>query len=179
LLIAIALLVAMAAIAVPMVADRLGDRAFEHAIDVMEQQLLLARSHAQTLGQPVEVVYLPQRALVIARLFDPEEEQAALSGYWAVNALPDGVRIAERESEDESERERSPFSDRAMEKPALAEPLRLAVFLPDGSALSGRAAWIVDENGRAVHLSINPWTGFAALQPRAASRPRSEREDVR
>ena len=42
--------------------------------------------------------------------------------------------------------------------------LRLALFMPEGSALLCRPVWIVDEHGRQAKLVINPWTGLASIE---------------
>src|SRR5690349_20782371 len=75
LLIVIALLAAMASIIAPLIGDSLNERAFETAADVTGEQLVLARGHAQSTGEPVEVRYHVSSARVEARTFTP----------WAAN----------------------------------------------------------------------------------------------
>jgi prepilin-type N-terminal cleavage/methylation domain-containing protein len=155
LLVALALVLAMLAIAAPVLVDRLGDRAFEHAADAIERQLLLARAHAQSTGRAVEVVHDPSQQTVVAREFDPDEdERPPLPWSWSTLSVPEGVSLrASREAATE---------EAGDEAPALTA-LRLAIFLPDGSAITSRAIWIVGENDRAAQLSINLWTGLPAL----------------
>jgi type II secretory pathway pseudopilin PulG len=45
-----------------------------------------------------------------------------------------------------------------------AEPLRLALYLPDGSALEGEPLRLADRDGRGARFSINPWTGLPAFE---------------
>lgn len=69
-MIALALVVALGAITLPNVLRALDERAHDGAVQVLTNQLLLARAHAQTTGRPVEVVYLTDDARIVARPFD-------------------------------------------------------------------------------------------------------------
>lgn len=55
LLIAIAIIAAMTVIVAPNLLGRVDERRFQSAVDVLNQSLLLARAHAQSTGDPVEV----------------------------------------------------------------------------------------------------------------------------
>ncbi|HWB19330.1 MAG TPA: hypothetical protein VG711_03445 [Phycisphaerales bacterium] len=44
-----------------------------------------------------------------------------------------------------------------------SDDIRLAVFMPDGSAVVGDAVMMQDESGRKSKLVINPWTGVPAF----------------
>src|SRR5437868_5810420 len=70
-LIALVLLVALGALIVPSLVDSLEERSFESAADVTNEQLLLARAHAQATGTPVEVTYSAGQSTVTARPFLP------------------------------------------------------------------------------------------------------------
>lgn len=48
--------------------------------------------------------------------------------------------------------------------PSVNRPLRVAVFLSDGSVLATRDVWLVDEDHRAGRLVVNPWTGLAQFE---------------
>ncbi len=48
--------------------------------------------------------------------------------------------------------------------------IRLAVFLPDGSALLGEGVWVVDNDGRARRIEVNPWTGLPIFDATAVNR---------
>lgn len=73
LLIAIALLAAMLALVAPNLLSQLDERRFDSTGDVLLQQLLVARAHAQMTGEAVEVRYIPpsqsRAARIESRLF--------------------------------------------------------------------------------------------------------------
>ncbi|MCZ6493597.1 MAG: hypothetical protein O6933_05900 [Planctomycetota bacterium] len=201
LLLAIGLLLAMAALALPTVLKGFGERAFESSAEVARNQLLLGRAHAQAAGQPVEVTYYSPPSRIEARLFraglrgieqgQPQAARSADDGLsdppsfsdeeesdpeplipegWASRLLANGVWITDRPPG------RGPRFDEgglaAVEgdrqpRDGLSEPrrrIRLAVFLPDGSALLGEPAWIGDADGRLGKLQVNPWTGLPSFQ---------------
>ena len=211
LLIAIALLLALAALSVPAIMSQLDDRRFESAVELTTSQLLLARSHAQSTGQTIEVLYRSSPARLEARIFRPGEmgkgdistefeaddlaavgegeeasgfqslawdEEAEPNGLifegWALLALPEGIQIsdsppdsaddllistADFEGESWGEGFSPPVapSDWEQDEPVT---IRLAVFLPDGSALICEPAWLWDGGRRQGRLSINPWSGL-------------------
>lgn len=70
-LIAIVLVLAIGALIFPSLMDSLDERQFESAADGTNEQLMLARAHAQATGTPVEVTYRPGTSQVQARLFMP------------------------------------------------------------------------------------------------------------
>ena len=168
LLIAIALLVALAAIALPSLLTDLDERAFVAAVDVTHRQLLLARAHAQTTGRSVELVFDARPSRVEARLFDParlgverdeasefdvdidavDDDDLVIHESWAYRELPVGVQVT-RPAPDGVE---------------SAGPVRLAVYLADGSALFAPPFWIVDHAGRRRRVTVNPWTGVPNLE---------------
>jgi prepilin-type N-terminal cleavage/methylation domain-containing protein len=191
LLLVIALLLTAAALVYPPMVDRMDDRAFESGAEIVVNQLLLARAHARTTGDPVEVLYLPEPARVEARLFDParqiddegiletfrersadgptapssEVSEDAVPEDWALRPLPRDMWIDTR-SEDDTGSE----DDRGM------RVVRLAVFLPDGSALAGEVALVGDDDDRSGRLTVNPWTGLPAFE-RGAGAPDEEVEE--
>jgi prepilin-type N-terminal cleavage/methylation domain-containing protein len=206
LLIALSLLVALGAIAFPAVMRQFDGRAFDAAADVAVNHLLLARAHAQSSRQPVEVIYVPQPAHLEARLFEPalaevddiviaepidpeaddastafafefdaeDEERLAIAAGWAWRALPDGVELSRRPPDEEEMEKEDLYDDLVMEfeeemeawEEASDEPttFRIAVFLPDGSALIGEDAWLRGADGRIGRLSVNPFTGLPVFE---------------
>jgi type II secretory pathway pseudopilin PulG len=70
-LLALVLLVALGAIVLPSLIEALHERAFESAADVTNEQLMLARAHAQATGEAVEVTYNAGTKQVEARFFTP------------------------------------------------------------------------------------------------------------
>ena len=168
LLLAIGLALVLSGIVLPAVFKGLRERTFESAVEVVRNQLLLARAHAQITRRPVEVMYddrPPRLARVWARYFlvdqehglelqketDPDQEalseQAIVEG-WADRGIAQGLRITDRSAPDDDE-------------PRL---LRLAVYMPDGSALLNRTVWFSDDHGRRGKLQVNPWTGLPGFE---------------
>ncbi len=203
LLIALALVVALGAIAFPVLMRTLDERAFEAAGDVTTNHLLLARAYAQERGEPVEVMYRPDPPRVEARLFRPErvtiegdelrdmgaevedspevpiryeyemedeDGEAAIPEGWAITVLPKQMRMTSQLPIDtmiltDGLGEYSPEMEFAEPEFSYEEeqedlPLRLAVFLPDGSALLGDPAWLSDASGRVGKIVVNPFTGL-------------------
>ncbi len=142
----IAILLAIGSLVLPVTVEASRGRAFDSAAESVRAQLLLARVHAQSTGQPVEVAYIAQPPRVAARFFDAESPEIPYA--WADLALPGGVRI-----------EPDPQPDELL----AAERFTLAVFTPDGSALLAAPALIRDDHGRQERLAVNPWTGLPAL----------------
>ncbi len=179
LLLAIGLVLIVGALVLPTVFTGLRERSFESAAEVVRNQLLLARAHAQVTRRPVEVVYAnlpPRRPGVRARYFlvdapgpatyrptggaasgeaeaDPfpiddqwqtTPDQVIVEG-WADRDLPDDLRLTDRAE-----------SDRVV--------LRLAVYMPDGSAPLMQPVWIRDDHGRLGKIEVNPWTGLPSFE---------------
>ena len=189
-LIAIGLVLALAALSFPALIGLLDQRRFDGAGDQLGELLRLARAHAQATGEPVEVLYEPEPRVVRARVFrlddaasgtDPADDELPLFDAedaptpetvipdgWAHRVLPDGVHLARRPpAADDVETGWSELDDRAPDPvrlPSEDPPFRLAVFLPDGSALLGRPAWVHDGEGRLARLSVDGWTGLATIQ---------------
>ena len=198
-LIALALLLALGALVFPAMMESLDERAFVSAADVTRHHLLLARAHAQATGQPIEVRYHADPARLSARAFeaglrvidlgeyrdaaaeDRAESDALGLDYeatddrriaetWANRLLPGQVRFVDQ----------PPGESRAVDldlelygEARLATPrapIRLAVFMSDGSALLGDPVWLTDADGRWGRLSVNHWTGLVTFE-RLANAP--------
>ncbi len=191
LLLAIGLVLIVGALVLPTVFTGLRERSFETAGEVVRNQLLLARAHAQLTRRPVEVVYVnlpPRRPGVRARYFlvdapgpamkrstgrsaSPEAEadpfpiddewqttpdQVIVDG-WADHDLPDGLRLTDR-----AETETTETTETLV--------LRLAVYMPDGSAPLVQTVWIRDDHGRSGRIEVNPWTGLPSFDRVASAR---------
>jgi len=187
LMLAIGLVLIVGALVLPSVFTGLRDRSFETAGDVVRNQLLLARAHAQLTRRPVEVVYAnvpPRRPGIRARYFlvdapgpsierstgrtpssaaeaDPfpmddqwqtNPDQVIVEG-WADRDLADGLGLTNRADDAES--------DWTETDPVM---LRLAVYMPDGSALLVQSVWIRDDYGRRGRIEVNPWTGLPSFE---------------
>ncbi len=191
LLLVIALLVALGAVVLPVVDRRLDEQTFETTADLVSVQLRLARFHASDTDRPVAVNFLADPERIEATFFaigPANDEQDAparrIDEAWALRALPEGTSIAahpppwregDRDSFSAAEKEsRSVFPSAAEEGTRI---LRLAVYLPDGSALVGEPAWVWDADRRLGRLTINRWTGgstWERVDPDAPESPAPE-----
>jgi type II secretory pathway pseudopilin PulG len=191
LMIVIALLIALGAVAMPVAIDSLRERAFTSAADRIENQLLLARAYAQSGGEIVQVVYQPETSTIQAQRFDPDAagrpapassqpaaafddqpaQPAALleAGSWASQSLADGLSIVSRapQSHDPAT-SLDAMMDRPQEPPPTTDVVRLAIYLPDGSALIADPVWLVDDDGRVGKFTLNPYTGVPRFERAAA-----------
>ena len=195
LLIAIGLVVALGALVFPTMMGRQRQRTFDSTIEIIRDQLLLARAHAQATGVPVEVMYYSDAPHVEAWMFRPElaasrfgdadgsaamldfdeerDEDLLIPEGWAYRHLAEGVQVTKTPPQELEDGYDDPFGsfdddlgayfDDASSSLVLDQPprtIRLAVFLPDGSALLGEGVWVVDNDGRARRIEVNPWTGL-------------------
>jgi len=205
-LVALAILIAAGALIFPMMMSSLDERAFESVADVTNEQLMLARAHAQATGSPVEVTFNQATSQVQARLYAPwlkseasavgslpsvfpglgsderatgtlvEKQPASASREipesWACQKLGANVRFRTSPpvtAEADGERNLSEPSLGEDDYESLADlasgqEVRLAVFMPDGSALAGEPVWLNDDQGRCGLFTINPWSGLPVFQ---------------
>lgn len=95
-----------------------------------------------------------------------------------VLVLPDGVRVVFRLPTDTDDMMSPEFASDDLDAPSDAlqfpdatgwsqtanamgpPPVRLAVFLTDGSVLAFRQFWLTDDDGRRARYRINTWTGL-------------------
>lgn len=118
-------------------------------------------------------------------LFGDEESdpEALIPEGWASRHLADGVWITDRPPGRASgfdEGEIAAVEGDRQPPDGLSEPprrIRLAVFLPDGSALLGEPAWIGDADGRLGKLQVNPWTGLPSFQRLVQAEGQSDPRD--
>ncbi len=187
-LLALALLAAMAALTLPSVMSSLNERAFIASADLLRDQLLLARAYAQAERETVEIRFFASSNLVESRLFRPGRGAALRNGElpgemftlddeddadlviaegWALRDLPPSINLSRTPPRDSSLSEEElkylMEDDPDLEATAREETqpvIRLAVFLPDGSALLGAPVWLSDEDGRVGRLGVNTFTGL-------------------
>lgn len=183
LLIVLALLVAIAAAIGPTMLSQLDERRFESALDVSERQFMLARAHAQATGQPVEVHYHANvdRAYILARamVMDNDEPADPLPFGWAERPLARGYTVTDQRPEQRN----GPGTIGGVDDvPTESSRVRLAVFLPDGSAIASGPRWLDDGDGRVARMNINPFTGgvtFTRLTPEDLFNAEDDEELVR
>ena len=177
-LIALTVLVAIAAIVVPPVLDWYEDEQFDTAGVIAVEHLRLSRAHAREARRPVEVVYDTERGVLAARLLplgdddetDDTEDDLAVAEPWAQAVLPGGVTLSDT----------APIDDDAIVPIAPAdapgetiEPFTIVAFLPDGSTLFSREAWLADDAGRNARLTVTRFTGVPSVE----RGPDSEEDD--
>lgn len=98
---------------------------------------------------------------------------------WASRALGRGIRIGTHRPMNEAGAANEavwcdpqtglPLNDHqsdgeTLEDLANGQEVRLAVFMPDGSAMVGENLWLNDDGGRCGRISINPWSGLPMFQ---------------
>jgi len=205
-LIAIALLLALGALVFPTMMKSLDERAFESAADVTLHHLLLARAHAQTTGQPIEVRFHADPARLSAQAFeaglrvidlgeyrdaaaqDRAESDALGLDYeaayvrriaetWANRLLPGRIRFVDQPPGESRavDLDLELFGEARLASPRA--PIRLAVFMSDGSALLGDPVWLTDADGRWGRLWVNLWTGLPSFERLADAPERDVADD--
>jgi hypothetical protein len=96
---------------------------------------------------------------------DGQGRQSIITEPWANRSISKSVRIASRRP---SGPRLAPLAPGLTETDAAAieaeltntDEVRLAVFMPDGSALLGDPVWFEDSNGRVGKLTVNPFSGL-------------------
>ncbi len=195
LLIALALLVAMASLVLPVLVSRSAGYAFDEALRQTRSAAMACRADAQRTGECVEfraVTLADGRTALVGGLLRGGETTGEIEDELA------GVGVSELEGEERvrsSERQYVvlPKSTSVRRPEALAilseayaeldegfvpEPMAweeetaetaaisLGVFLPDGSFVAGEAVELVGTDGRSARLRVHPWTGLASLEER-------------
>jgi type II secretory pathway pseudopilin PulG len=113
-------------------------------------------------------------------------EGAAITEAWALVNLGRSMRIVSRPPMEKAENALLPPAEslapdeyETLEDLAKGQRIRLAVFMPDGTALMGDQVWLNDDKGRIGVFTINPWSGLpffkrlADLSAKAAGDQRS------
>ena len=104
---------------------------------------------------------------------DDEEAPEALRipEPWAERVLADGVWIAERPGLPEGEpagfgveAQLLAAGDEDVERDEVPRAIRLALFMPDGSAVLAEPVWVRDGHGRRGRLTVNHWTGLPSFE---------------
>jgi type II secretory pathway pseudopilin PulG len=113
----------------------------------------------------------PRRDVESAGALDRKPEPAPTTGpidpiveSWADTLLPEGFTISAAPAD-----QAPTGGSAAAAATAPSGTLRLAIFMPDGSALLSRPVWVGDAHGRQAKLTINPWTGLSSQERSAAS----------
>lgn len=194
-LIVVSLLVAAAAIVVPLSASTFAERRFENTMDRVSGHLLSARLESMERRLPVEVIWM--QGQMHSRIFDPDLVQPVSPGVVderdadAEGLSPELASTLEEPQDSLEVFDFPPGTTCRDSEPGViesipgilsdgeaVESLRIAVYLPDGSVIERGPRWIVDADGRTAALWIDRRTGFPALNRRTVIDPlEDEREE--
>ena len=122
-------------------------------------------------------------------LDEQDEDELVIGEAWAYRHLAQDVRITKTPPQeaaddfDDAFGSFEDFGDEFNDQSQLFDPdeephaIRLAVFLPDGSALLGEPVWVIGNDGRVGRLEVNPWTGLPSFDATGAYRGADEPVD--
>jgi type II secretory pathway pseudopilin PulG len=100
-------------------------------------------------------------------------DQTKIYESWASQDLPAGYRVLDQPPADASALTAAAMiagdtfelsGDPASPTGEAPRSIRLALFLPDGSAIVSDARWLIDDGSRLAKITINPWTGLPAIE---------------
>ena len=194
-LIVLSLLIAAGALIVPLFTSTLAEREFDNTLDRVAGHLLAARLESMERRLPIEVIWDGDQ--LQAHVFDPDQLESI-----ANNSI-EGEMSPELELETPSAFSESgevqppvelldlPRGMNCLDSAPVSEemfgmieseasgvkPLRIAVFLPDGSVIERGTRWIVDADGRTATLLIDPRTGLPILNRRSPVNQDEDEED--
>jgi type II secretory pathway pseudopilin PulG len=196
-LVAIGLILAVAAVAVPWTLGWLGNRELDDAGDRIAMQMLMARAAAREEGRPVEVVAsadggAPSVEARWVSLDDAEGDEAisrgdmttsdgflqsSIDADWASFALPNGLSIAiaagDGANGDDEDSEMDDAAEDVVASADAAAPQTLALFLPDGTVLMAPVFMLRTDAGIARAMRVDRATGRARVVEQQAA-PSSE-----
>lgn len=102
---------------------------------------------------------------------DSSSKDCIIAEPWANRALSNGIRIVNHRPTTIKTIDPVSVGETAggilaqLGLPGDSGPdIRLAVFMPDGSALMGAPVWFNDDDGRVGKLTVNPWTGLPIFE---------------
>ncbi|MCH2160876.1 MAG: prepilin-type N-terminal cleavage/methylation domain-containing protein [Phycisphaerales bacterium] len=102
-----------------------------------------------------------------------EEAMPVLAESWQFMQLPEGMRLEPlqealalglSEYDPEGIEEMAFTGVQGMEPDPFPGPVRLALFMPDGSLLGVRSLAVMHSEGR-KRITLDPWTGRMAMEP--------------
>ena len=184
LLIALAVVLAIGALALPFTFREYERRESVAVRDHIAMQALMARAQARVGGVPYAMVLDEAGRHIEVREIDPrdpgdvfmsdegdeefeasrEEEDSSPLESWQLVVLPEGTHFELDQPRRGSEEPSSEFAQWEPEEEDEDVPLvgvRLAVFMPDGTLLGARPLILRGPAGR-FRLEFDPWTGSLA-----------------
>jgi type II secretory pathway pseudopilin PulG len=97
--------------------------------------------------------------------FDVGDDDSAIVEAWAERRLPRGINLSDQRPLPRINSEQQPPQGELRESSSTEnEPIQVAVFLPDGSAMFARTLWITDSHNRHGRIRISAWTGTARYE---------------
>jgi type II secretory pathway pseudopilin PulG len=195
-LVAIGIVVAISAVAVPWTLGWLGSRELDDAGDRIAMQMLMARAAAREEGRAVEVVASDtdgQRSIE-ARWIDlsaiDEGEgvsrgdfltkdgfpQSSIDAEWASFSLPNGMSLAVDATNDDESSDASSEDGTNEDTEGSVAGKTLALFLPDGTVLTAPIFMLRTDAGIARSMRVDRATGRARVVEES-KRPANELEE--
>jgi type II secretory pathway pseudopilin PulG len=195
-LVAIGIVVAISAVAVPWTLGWLGSRELDDAGDRIAMQMLMARAAAREEGRAVEVVASDtdgQRSIE-ARWIDlsaiDEGEgvsrgdfltkdgfpQSSIDAEWASFSLPNGMSLAVDAVNDDASSDASSEDGANEDTEGSFAGQTLALFLPDGTVLTAPIFMLRTDAGVARSMRVDRATGRARVVEQS-KRPANELEE--
>ena len=189
-LITTALLVLLAAVVLPNIGSRVGERRFRDAQQRVALAAVMCRAEAMRSADARLLVAREDADHVwrfYAEPYAPEPEDTGVSDPLSVEAwtpeparqplleLPEGCSIAgelpETRTDDRFGPPGTPELDPdtppvlAESEPGPAPSFRLAAFLPDGRAVTPAELYLLGPDARAATIRVSLWTGSARVEP--------------
>jgi len=195
-LVAIGIVIAIAAIALPWTLGWLGSRELDDAGDRIAMQMLMARAAAREEGRAVEVVAsdtdgqrsIEARWIDLAGIDDGEGvsrgdfltkdgfPQSSIDAEWASFSLPHGMSLAVDAVNDDEAPDASSEDGANDDADGTFAGQTLALFLPDGTVLTAPIFMLRTDAGIARSMRVDRATGRARVVEES-KRPANELEE--
>lgn len=194
LLVVLAIMIAIAAIVLPLALDDAKRASLGEAKEQLEAVLLSARADAQRTGKTVRVMAFEQDGRWMLSEDEVQDADATRGSFldsggasgvltrtMQVMGLPEGVRIGVTRDAAEgraigSGADGGGFDDQGSVAPQLPSgadeagvttdgmEVQIAMFLPDGQISATHPLYIGGSDGRVGELSVNSWTGTVEMR---------------
>ena len=176
---AIAVIVVLSAVAMPLLSGRVAAARFDTAARRVETAVVMARAEAQRRGETMRLVARDSaggQRLVLAPFGDTGSEESPGEGSVHTETilaeeLGSGVRLAQGSA---TGAEANTVLTAGLPQ-ARAPEFLIATFLPDGTVTPGGVIHLA-AGKRTLEVRLNSWTGAATLMPVAASEETGEAE---
>lgn len=110
------------------------------------------------------------------------DDEREITDSWAVRVLPRGMRLTDQPPTEFMMESASTdvwgvidegWNDGTMRNGSSRDdvPIRLAVFLPDGTVMLARDVWLRDDDDRVGRISVSAFTGSARYERQVSRRP--------